>query len=623
MTAGSAAGSRHPLPPVGDSSPRSARSESIRELLQILKYLSPYRVRFAVAVLALLCATLMGLSFPYLTGMLLDASVRPGSQIWDLNTIALILLATLAIQAVFSFFSTYGFSRSGESALVDMRRKTYARLVSLPMAFFHERRVGELVSRLGADMALMQDTLTGATPQFIRQCTLMLGGIVLVALTSWKLTFLMLSTFPLLMLAAVLVGKQIRGHSRAAHDRLALSTSVLEESLQGIANVKAFRAEEFEKARYSSYLDGFLRAIFRVSRLRAILISFIILGVFGSIVGVFWYGARLMQAGELSFGELTRFILYTTFIGGSVASFADLFGLLQKSLGASERLRQLVDEEPEESPGCSRPASGAKPNSEPCAVRIENVFFAYPSRPDLPVLRGLDLAAEAGEKVALVGASGAGKSTVFALLLRFYDPFTGRILLDGQDTLTLPRAAIRNRLGIVPQDILLFNGSIAENIAYGRIGASHAEIERAAEGALCSDFIAQLPEGIHTRVGDRGVTLSGGQRQRLAIARALLRDPGILLLDEATSSLDAESEQLVQKGLDRLLAGRTAFIIAHRLSTVRSADRIFVMEEGRVVEAGRHAELMRLTDGTYRRLAEIQFHEQLDAGLTASVPSDS
>lgn len=597
-----------PSPSSGVSKPRS---ESLRQAVRIFRYLRPYRVRFAGAWLALLCSTSLGLAFPYLTGELLDASTGksiPGMPVAGqgaLNRIALWLLGTLALQAFFSFFASYGFNRCGESALADLRREVFGRILGLPMSFFAHRRVGELSSRLSADLTVIQETMTGTIPQFLRQAVLLTGGITLIVVTSWRLGGVMISTFPVLLLAAVIMGRRIRGLSRSAQDHLAEGGTVVEESLHGIVNVKAFGNERFELGRYAGHLGDYLQVVLSTARLRAFLVSFIIFGVFGSIVLVFWYGARLMLAGQMSFGELTRFILYTTFVGGSVASFAEVFSQVQKTLGATERVRELLDESPE------IPVLEAAPPGPVSRLRgevaFEGVEFRYPSRPDVTALHGLSLHARAGEKIALVGPSGAGKSTIVALLLRLYDPTVGRLLLDNQDATGLPLHVLRGNMAIVPQEVLLFGGTIEENIRYGRPDASRDEVISAARQAACHEFIERFPEGYGTRVGDRGVKLSGGQRQRIAIARALLKDPAILILDEATSSLDSESEQLIQRALAALLAGRTAFVIAHRLSTIRQVDRIYVIEEGRVVESGTHDELIARDGGTYRRLAEIQF----------------
>lgn len=614
------------MPTSSDSPPSGGKvriqPESLRQAAKIFRYLGPYRVRFAGAVVTLIVSTSLGLCFPYLTGLLLDGSLaKPGTAPnWtgDINTVALVLLGSLALQAFFSFFSTYWFYRCGESALVDLRRETFARLIGQPMTFFSQRRVGELSSRLSNDLTLIQDTLTMTIQQFLRQSLLMLGGITLVAFTSLKLTLLMISTFPVLVLIGILFGKRIRRHARDAQDRLADGGTVLEESLQGIANVKAFGNERFELGRYAHNLQQFLVVIIKTARLRASMVSFIIFGIFGSIVLVFWYGAQLMQSGQLSFGELTRFVLYTTFVGGSVASFAEVFSQVQKMLGATERVRELLDEKPEIDTKIAPPA--AEPPRFRGEVSFENVSFRYPSRPLSPVLHELTLSARAGEKIALVGPSGAGKSTIVSLLLRFYDPDAGRILIDQKPIVDRTLRDLRANMAIVPQEVLLFGGSIEENIRYGRPGASREEIIAASKLAACHEFIEKFPEGYATIVGERGVKLSGGQRQRIAIARALLKDPSILILDEATSSLDSESEHLIQQALNVLLKNRTAFIIAHRLATVRKADRIYVIDEGRVIESGTHDELIIREGGTYRRLAEMQFHtREVEAAETSNV----
>lgn len=598
-----------PAPGAG-SKPR-IRIESLRQAGQILRYLRPYRVRFRGAILALVVSTALGLCFPYLTGLLLDGSLikNPGPG-WtrNINTIALILLGSLALQAFFSYFSTYWFYRCGESALVDLRRETFARLIGQSMSFFAQRRVGELSSRLSNDLTLIQDTLTMTIQQALRQSLLMTGGIVLVACTSLRLTLLMISTFPVLVLVGIVFGKHIRRYAREAQDRLADGGTVLEESLQGIANVKAFGNERFELDRYGHCLGGFLEVIIKTARLRASMVSFIIFGIFGSIVLVFWYGATLMQAGELTFGELTRFVLYTTFVGGSVASFADVFSQVQKMLGATERVREILEEPREiEVQALPAPAPSSRLRGD---VQFDEVSFRYPSRPEMAVLDHLTLHARAGEKIALVGPSGAGKSTIVSLLLRFYEPDTGRLLIDGRSASEYTLEELRANMAIVPQEVLLFGGTIEENIRYGRPDASHEEVVTASRQAACHEFIARFPEGYQTIVGERGVKLSGGQRQRIAIARALLKDPAILILDEATSSLDSESEHLIQQALGVLLQNRTAFIIAHRLATIRKVDRIYVIEGGRVLESGTHDELMGQDGGRYRQLAELQFGGQ-------------
>ena len=584
------------------------KRESVRELAHLFAYVRPYRRRFHIAMFASFVSMGFGAMFPFLVARLL-AAATPGLAPmviagWrpSLDEVALVLIASLALQAVLTFFSSLSFNSVGERAVVDLRRALYAQLLAQPMAFFGEHRVGELSSRLSSDLAQIQDTLTFTVAQVIRQSMLLVVGLVAIAATSLQLSGIMLATVPVFMLAAVVFGRKVRRFSRDAQDRLAETATVVQETLTGIANVKAFGNEAYEQRRYATGLAGYLAVILRTARSRAALVAFIIFAIFGAIVLVLWWGGRLMQAGQLTHPQLTQFIFYTLFIGGAVSALPEIFSSVQKTLGATQRVRELLrtDGENPISAGTTSPRLTG-------AVRFDAVHFRYPSRPDLPVLRGVSLDVRAGEKIALVGPSGAGKSTLTALLLRFYEPDAGALLLDGKDARELPLATVRGNMAIVPQEVLLFGGSIRENIAYGRPGASEADIRAAAERAHCHEFIARFPEGYETLVGERGVKLSGGQRQRLAIARALLRDPAILILDEATSSLDSESEALIQSALATLLAGRTAFIIAHRLATVRQCDRICVLENGVITETGTHAELMAAPSGTYRRLAELQF----------------
>ena len=593
------------------SAAASRRKLNFGDITALLGYVRPWRGRFALAVMAAMISMSFGLLFPLLVGRLIDSAMPTAAALhasnWhpDVNTVALLLAGTLGIQAVLTFFYSYSFNFVGENAVVRMRQRLYGTLLSLPMKFFGEHRVGELTSRLSSDLTLLTDTLAGTVPQVLRQTMMLLGGVVAIIAISPRLSLVMVSTFPVLMLVAVFLGRKVRRISREAQDRLAESATIVEETLQGIANVKAFANESYEVQRYGAGLHAYLETTLRGIRRRAGLVAFIILGIFGSITFVMWYGATLMQAGRLSHGQLTTFTLYTLFVGGAVSSFAEVFSQLQRTLGAQERVQELLRETGElddEAISDSKSASRFRGD-----VEFAGVNFTYPSRPDLPVLRDLSLAARAGERIALVGPSGAGKSTIVSLLLRFYEPNAGRILIDGADAHTLSLGTVRGNMAIVPQEVLLFGGSIRENIAYGRPAATEEEILEASRRAHCQEFITRFPEGYGTLVGERGVKLSGGQRQRIAIARALLKDPAILILDEATSSLDSESEALIQEALAELLIGRTSFIIAHRLSTVRQCDRICVIEQGTLIESGTHAELMEHPDGTYRRLAERQF----------------
>ena len=585
--------------------------ETLKQAFELFRYLRPYRGRFAAAVAALFASSLLSLSFPFLAGSIIDAAVlhaKSSGSMAGADRIALLLMGILALQAGLSYFHSLSFAATGQRSLVDLRRDTYARLISLPMTFFAQRRVGELASRLSSDLIQIEDTLITILPQFLRQSTILIGGIALIAVTSLQLTGILLLSLPVLTAAAVVFGRKTRKISREAQDRLADTATIVEETLQGIVNVKAFANEGYELSRYHAGLERFLTSTLRAARLRSAFIAFIIFALFGGIVLVLWSGARLLQQGAITFGELTRFGLYTTFVAGAMGQFAELYSQLQKAIGATQRVRELLREtgEVEALLGPTPPSTLPRLRGD---IVFENVHFTYPSRPGVEVLHAINLVAISGQRIALVGPSGAGKSTLISLLLRLYDPSAGRLLIDGRDARDYRLTELRGQMSIVPQEVLLFGGSIAENIAYGKPGASVEEIELAARKANAHEFIQAFPEGYATLVGDRGIKLSGGQRQRVAIARAILKNPAILILDEATSSLDSESERLIQEALETLMQGRTSFIIAHRLATVRHVDRIIVIAGGRVVESGTHKELQAMEDGVYRRLAALQFRD--------------
>ena len=604
--------------------------ETLKETLALARYVGPYRPRFFMGLGTLFASAALGLAFPLMAGSLIDAAIHPERVVipWfgalSLDQVALLLAGSVTLQALASFNSALAFNRVGQSALADLRRDCYGRLIGLPMAFFGQRRVGELTSRVSTDVAQIEGALIDALPQLCRQTVFLLGGVTMIALTSGRLTAVMLGTLPLLIAAAVFFGRRLRRFSRETQDQLAATNTIVEETLQAIASVKAFANEGFELARYQRANEGVLSAALSAARWRAVFVAFFIIALFGGIVIVLWFGAGLLQRGEISPGELTRFVLYTTFVAGAMGQSAELFSQIQKTVGATQRVRELLREPTEgtnvESHGAAAELSVVKaatdlPGRLRGEVTFESVNFRYPNRPEVAVLHDITLAARSGERIALVGPSGAGKSTLTALLLRFYDPESGRLLIDGRDARDYPLAWLRGQMAIVPQDILLFGGTIAENIVYGRPGADDAAVREAARLANADEFISAFPEGYATLVGDRGIKLSGGQRQRVAIARAILKNPAILILDEATSSLDSESERLVQVALERLMQGRTTFIVAHRLATIRTADKIAVIEGGRVVEFGNHAELATKPEGLYRRLSALQFGP---AGATAS-----
>ncbi len=580
--------------------------ESWKEALLIFRYLKPYRGHFIAGLLFIALSSLTTLSFPYLLKRLIDSAeaLRRGESVITPGTIALWMLGILIIQILFSFLRVYLFTYVGEHALADLRRDVYQRMIQFPMDFFAQRRVGELSSRLSSDLSQIQDAVTGMLAEVLRGILTLVIGIGLILYISPKLTLIMLSVIPVIIVIAVFFGKWIRKLSREAQDQLADSNIVVQETLQGISNVKAFSNEWFEIGRYSKSLQQVVKLAVRNGKVRGGFVSFMVFSLFGTIILVVWFGVGMMQKGDLSFGDLTAFVIYTSFVGGSMAGFADLYSQLQKTLGATQRVRELLREEPETVTVIDEPVEDRyRLKGE---VTLEHIAFAYPSRKEIQVLRDVSIHAEPGEQVALVGPSGAGKTTIASLLLRFYEPDKGQLLFDGKKAADIPLSQLRKQMAVVPQDVLLFGGTIRENIAYGKPEALQEEIEEAAKKANAHEFIESFPEKYDTVVGERGIKLSGGQRQRVAIARAILKDPVILILDEATSSLDSASEALVQDALENLMKNRTSFIIAHRLSTIRNSDEIVVLDKGHVKETGTHQELLEVEDGLYRSLSKLQ-----------------
>ncbi len=582
--------------------------QSLRTASGLLSYLKPYRWKFILGLVFLFLSSITGLVLPALLGAMIDAA-KGEPKNWlipsSINAIGIMAFVILFFQSFVSFFRIRLFVEVAEKTIADIRRDTYFRLITLPMNFFANRRVGELNSRLSSDLSQIQDTLTTTLAEMIRQVILLIGGIGLLVFVSPKLTLFNISILPILIIAAVFLGRKIRKISKQAQDKLAESNTVVEETLQGISNVKAFTNEAYEAGRYDKTLREVVKIALKGATLRGGFASFIIFCLFGAIVGVIWYGSILVLRGDLTIGDLTMYILYSMFVGAAMGTFPELYANVQKALGSSERVIEILNEQNE--PVNIIASENATRRFIKGDLEFNKVEFAYPSRKEITVLQGLSFKATAGEKVAIVGTSGAGKSTIASLILRFYDPQNGEVLFDGEPADRYALTDIRNQVAIVPQDVLLFGGSIRENIAYGKLDATEEEIKAAAEKANADRFINALPEGYNTMVGERGVKLSGGQRQRIAIARALLKDPAILILDEATSSLDSESERLVQEALEVLMKNRTSIIIAHRLSTIREADKIIVLEKGNIVESGTHDELMRNEEGLYRYLSQLQF----------------
>jgi ABC-type multidrug transport system fused ATPase/permease subunit len=583
--------------------------QSLDKISKLLSYLKPYRGKFMAALFFLFLSSLVGLVFPTFIGALIDTAQgkHSGNGILpaSIKGILTLAFALLIAQAFVSFFRILWFVQVAERSLADIRRDTYFKLITLPMNFFSNRRVGELNSRISADLSQIQDTLTTTIAEMIRQLILLIGGIAFMAVISIKLAIALLILLPPLIVFAVLFGRFIRKLSRQAQDKLAESNTIVEETLQGIANVKAFVNESYEAIRYAKNIREVADIAIKGAKFRGIFVSFIVLCMFGAVVAIVGYGCLLVSHNELKVGDLLRFALYAVFVGSAMGGFPDLYANLQKAVGASERVLEILGENGEE---VSVTDSGnniiqkIKGN-----LSFSNVTFSYPSRPELTVLNEISFDAAAGQRVAIVGPSGSGKSTMAALILQFYHPQSGAILFDGKPSADYSLTDIRNQVAIVPQDVMLFGGTIRENIAYGKLTASKEEIIQAAQRANAHQFIISFPEGYDTIVGERGVKLSGGQRQRIAIARALLKNPSILILDEATSSLDSESERLVQEALEELMKNRTSIIIAHRLSTIREADKIIVLEKGQIIETGNHQELISNEQGLYRYLSALKF----------------
>lgn len=587
--------------------------DSYAKARRIFSYIGPYKGTFIIGWIFLVFSSSVGLLFPYLMGQLLGSPANMADlsspeqsssllQLDSINSIAFALFILFLLQSVFSYFRIILFTRVTENTLRDLRYVAFNRLIHMPMDFFNKNKVGELTSRISGDLNLIQETMRTTIAEFFRQVVIVLGVVIWLFFLSWELALIMLATVPVMAIVAVFFGRFIRGLSKKAQDSAAASNGIIEESLMGISNVKSFTNEALELLKFKKAIEEIRQLNIKSGNWRGIFVSFIFLCLFGAIIFIIWKGVHMVQVEQaMSLADFFSFIMFTVMLGASIGSLPDLFASIQKAVGSTEHLMNIIEEASEQ-----ELLKGKQEIQLHGKIEFKDVRFAYPQRPDVEVLKGLSFEAQPGETIALVGSSGAGKSTISSLLLNYYTIRDGAILFDNNSIDTIEVKNLRSQMAIVPQEVILFSGTIRENIAYGNPDATEEEIREAARQANAFDFIESFPDKFNTEVGDRGIQLSGGQKQRIAIARAVLKDPAILILDEATSALDSESEKLVQEALDKLMVGRTSIVIAHRLSTIRKADKIIVIDNGQVVESGKHEVLMEIENGIYSNLMQLQ-----------------
>ncbi len=606
--------------------------DSLKRSARLFKYMGPHRWKFFLGLVFLGLTAATALIFPWLMGKLMGIiSGKTGNSvpmfmpdnsgatylsaetserlIIAANSVGIQLIILFSLQAVFSFFRVVLFSQATENMLARLRQDMFSQMLKMPMTYFSKNQAGDLSTRLSSDISQIGDTLTTGIAEFLRQLIIIIGGITIISFLSGKLALIMLAIVPPIAFITVFFGRRLRKHSKAVQDKVGESNVIVNEGLQGIANVKSFTNEGYENGRYTRTTLSIVQEAVRFAISRGFFFSFIIFCLFGSMMVMVYAGVRMTVEQKLTAEEMLSFLFYTVFISASFGGIAEQFAQIQRAVGASDRVFEVLEEQIEPvNANEDRQRGNLKLRGE---VSFQHVAFSYPTRKEFTVLHDINIDVKPGETVAIVGPSGSGKSTTAQLLLRFYDPDKGKISFDGKDAREYDLTELRENMAIVPQDVLLFAGTIRENIAYGKPGASEAEIIEAAKKANALVFIESFPDKFETKVGDRGIQLSGGQRQRIAIARAVLKNPAILILDEATSSLDSESERLVQEALDKLMVGRTSFVIAHRLSTIRNADKIIVIEKGIVVESGTHEELSVIDNGLYRSLSRLQYHGEI------------
>lgn len=588
--------------------------ESLKKSLRVFKYIKPYLGYFIAAMVFLVAGSLIFMALMGLPGEMANVATGKPTTIkfnnyefhhnLEVEDFGWIFLIALIIQGVLSYLRTYYFAIVSEKGMADLRKDLYEKIITQPVTFFEEKRVGELSSRITADVEQLQSVFSITLGEFIRQLVILISGIFIIFIWVPKLSMIMLLTFPAIVISAMVFGRYIKKLSKVRQDELAKTNTIVDETFQSFTIVKSFANEWYESVRYGKAVDDIVKISMSFAKIRGAFFTFIITVLFGGIFFILWQGAMMLQRGEMEAGDLFSFIMYTGILGGAIASFGTLYTQIASAVGATERIQEILDT-PSELP-IKKTESQIETRIRG-DVKYKNLTFAYPTRKDLTILKGIDLDIKAGQKIALVGQSGGGKSTIIQLLMKFYDANDGQILVDDIDIKEYDLTEFRKNIGIVPQEVILFGGTIRENIAYGKPNATEEEINFAAQQSNSLEFIQSFPQGMDTIVGERGIKLSGGQRQRIAIARAILKDPKILILDEATSSLDAESEKLVQDALDKLMQNRTSIIIAHRLSTIRDVDCIYVLENGKIIEQGNHSELIANENGTYATLAKLQF----------------
>lgn len=585
--------------------------EQLKRSMGIFSYVLPYKWYFLLSMFILALGSFVFLGIMQLPGEVLNVLNDEATHGYSINQIFTLLAALLVFQAVLSFLRVRLQAIVSEKSMALLRHDLFKKMLSLNIPFFEQRRVGELTSRITNDVTQIQGVFSLTLAEFLRQIIIFIGGTVYILFTMWKMALISLATFPIVVVSAMFFGRYIRKLMKQRQDQLAQSNVVVEETLQSIHTVKAFTNEDFELGRYKKSIDETVKISLKTATMRGLFAAFLITVMFGALFFIIYRAALLVQSGDLLIGYLFNFVVFTGIIGAAIASLGNFYTEIVSALGSADRILDILNDEVSEDANTKTTQSPSENKKSfertKGAIRYQHVNFSYPTRPDVPVLKDLSLSIEPGQKVALVGASGSGKSTIVKLLLRFYELNGGSIEVDQKDIWSYDLQSFRDQLATVPQEVMLFGGTIRDNIAYGKLDATTEEIMAAADQANALEFILSFPEGLETLVGDRGIKLSGGQRQRIAIARAILKDPAILLLDEATSSLDAESERVVQDALDRLMENRTSIIIAHRLSTIREADCIYVIDQGRIIESGTHDELSRISNGAYNALAKLQF----------------